>query len=169
MQMDSLLDKFKTIDTFVCDVDGVFTNGQLLVSEEGQLLRSMSAKDGFAVRKAIEAGYEFIIITGGRSEGVRLRFQALGVNHIYSGIHDKLSCFNELIQEGIILHPNKCIYMGDDILDLKLLQNVGVSACPKDAIMEVKQTVDYISPYQGGTGCVRDIIEKVLKLHNKWM
>ncbi|MBP7184958.1 MAG: HAD hydrolase family protein [Saprospiraceae bacterium] len=163
----NLLEKFKKITTFIFDVDGVFTNNHILVTEDGQLLRSMNTRDGLAVKKAIEMGYNIAIITGGNSKGVNIRFNNLGINHIYSGVNNKKEAFYDLI-ELLGIQPDEILYMGDDILDVPVMRLVELPTCPNDAIPEVHEISTYISPLKGGDGCVRDVIEKVLKLQNKW-
>lgn len=160
-------DLLQQINTFVFDVDGVFTNSEVLITEAGEHLRVMNTRDGQAVKYAIEAGYNIAIITKGFSQGVRKRFEFLGVPHIYDCVHDKLDAFNEYVQV-MELKREEILYMGDDIPDLCLFDRVGVSACPSDAATENLERAVYISPKAGGAGCVRDIIEKVMRLQGKW-
>lgn len=161
------LESLRSVHSFVFDVDGVFTNNHILVLEDGKLLRSMNIRDGYALKKAIGAGYRVAVITGGRSAGVVKRFRALGVEDIYIGRSEKLEAFEELV--GLYeLDPSGILYMGDDEPDLEVMRRVGVAACPADAIPAVRDYVNYISPLEGGAGCVRDVIEKVLKLNGRW-
>lgn len=166
--MSIVLKKFRKVDTFIFDVDGVFTNSDLLVSENGDLLRTMNSRDGFAVKHALNKGYKVIIITGGTSEGVKMRLSKLGVTHIFIGVQDKLTLFHELVSKGSI-NPETSVYMGDDIPDLEVMQHVVLPACPVDAASEIIEVSEYVSPVQGGSGCVRDIVESVLKTQNKWL
>lgn len=161
------LSKFSDIKTFIFDVDGVLTNSNLLVSENGDLLRTVNTRDGFAIRTAIDKGYNVFIITGGGSEGITKRFSRLGVPLIFSKVKDKKSKFEELISEHD-LNPEEILYMGDDIVDYEVMQKVGLAACPEDAVPEIVSLCKYVSPLKGGHGCVRDVIEKVLKLHDNW-
>lgn len=165
--MESYKTKLKHINTFVFDVDGVFTNNQVLLMPNGELLRSMNTKDGYTIRLALDAGFNVAIITGGKSEAVRHRFEGLGVKHIFLGVHDKISCFNQLVKEHNI-DPKKCLYMGDDIPDFDVMKLVGLAVCPQDAVPEIKAISDYVSPILGGHGCVRDIVEQTLKVHDVW-
>ncbi len=158
---------FKKIETIVLDCDGVLTNSQLLITEKGELLRSMNVRDGYAIKRAILQGIRFCIITGGSSVGVELRLKALGVQHYFSGISKKLDCFNEWA-DFHELDREKILYMGDDLADYEVMQVVGLSTCPADAAPEILNTTKYISPIKGGEGCVRDVLEKVLKLQGKW-
>lgn len=161
------LESFQNIHTFIFDVDGVLTDSSVLVLEDGKLLRKMSIRDGYALKKAILAGYRVCIITGGKSEGVRTRLANLGVTDIYTGVDDKLEVFEEYI-ESYDLDPQGILYMGDDLPDYPVMRRVGLPACPKNAAQELFQIVAYVSPCRGGEGCARDVIEKVLRLHDKW-
>jgi len=165
----NFLEKFNEIDTFIFDVDGVFTNNELLVMEDGMLLRTMNVKDGYAVRHAIDQGYKVAIITGGGSKGVVERFLNLGldVDDIHFDVHNKKTVYEKYIQDNYI-DPNGILYMGDDLTDYEVMRVVGLPTCPKDAAVEIIEISQYISPIVGGRGCVRDVIEKVLRLHERW-
>lgn len=166
--MSKLFDAFRKIDTLIFDVDGVFTDGGLLLAENGEMLRRVTTRDGYALKKLVQSGYSTVIITGGNSTGVQKRFESMGVEQFYSGIHDKIGLYESLLKDGKISNNHSCLYIGDDMPDLPVIQRVGLGCCPTDAIPEVKKVADYISPYEGGKGCVRDVIEKVLKLNEKW-
>ena len=155
------------ITTFVFDVDGVFTNSEVIVMENGDHVRTMNTRDGQALKFAMEAGFNVAIITKGFSAGVRKRFEFLGVPHIYDRLSEKESAFHEYINE-LGLTKNEILYMGDDIPDLVLFDKVGISACPSDAAVENLQRANYISSRKGGQGCVREVIEKVMRLQGKW-
>jgi len=149
-------------------VDGVFTNNELLITENGEFLRSMHVRDGQALKWAIQAGYTLGVITGGSSEGVKQRFtQQLGVQEYYSGIQDKALAFQSFMQRTGLKSTEIC-YMGDDLPDLPPLRKSALACCPFDAVPEVKAVSDYISPWVGGSGCVRDVVEKVMKIQGKW-
>lgn len=157
----------KDITTFVFDVDGVLTDGSLLISPEGEMLRKMSVRDGYALKTAVEKGYLVCIITGGTNEGVRARLKGLGITNIYLGAHHKdepLKRFMEMY--GIA--PENILYMGDDIPDIPPLRQIGLPACPQNAVPEVKALCKYVSHVKGGEGCVRDVIEQVLKIRGDW-
>jgi 3-deoxy-D-manno-octulosonate 8-phosphate phosphatase (KDO 8-P phosphatase) len=158
---------FNQITTFVFDVDGVFTNSEVLVMENGDLLRTMNTRDGQAVKIALEAGYNMAIITKGFSTGVRKRFDLLGIEHIYDKVNNKTEALADLMIK-LSIQQDEILYMGDDIPDIQVLGQVGVSSCPHDAVPEVMQKVQYISAFKGGNGCVRDVIEKVMKIQGKW-
>ena len=166
--MMNLLEHFRSIKTFIFDVDGVLTPGDLLITEKGELLRRMNVKDGFALKAAINKGYKIVIITGGNSEGVSLRLQGLGIETIYTQSHDKIVDFRNFLEQNPEINAEECIYMGDDVPDLPVLNAVGIAAVPNDAIPECINVASYVSPYKGGEGCVRDVIEKVLKLNGDW-
>ncbi len=156
------------IKAFVLDVDGVMTDGQLLLTEDGNYLRSFNIRDGYAIRKAIEEGFKITVISGGKSLGVQKRLSDLGLKDIYLGVNDKLPVLLQWMQkEGI--DSNQLAYMGDDILDLPCYAHAALKACPQDAAPEIRSICNYISGYHGGKGCVRDLIEKIMKSQNTWM
>ena len=163
----SVLEKFKSIRTFVFDVDGVMTDGSVLVFESGEQVRRMSARDGYSLQLAIKKGYRVIVISGGSSEGVRLRLQYLGIRDIYLNIHDKVDVLRRYAQEHR-LDEKDMLYMGDDIPDYAPMNYVGLACAPADAAPEIRHIAGYISSFGGGQGCVRDVIEKVLKLNGHW-
>lgn len=162
-----MLDQLKNIKAFVFDMDGVLTDGSLIVHPEGELIRTMNVKDGYAMQFAIKQGFPIAIISGGTSKPAEIRFQKLGIKAIYLGVRNKTAVLEDWLK-SINLSADQALYMGDDMPDWEVMQRVGVKSCPKDAIPEIQAISDYISPFNGGKGCVRDIIEKVLKLQNKW-
>lgn len=162
-----VLSKFKSIRYFIFDVDGVLTNGNVLVTEDGKFLRTFSTKDGFAMRSATDKAYKIFIITGAKSEGTVMRLKAVGAHEVYSAISDKKKVLQMLI-EKYQMQRDEMLYMGDDLPDYEVMQMVGLPCCPADAVDEIKEVAMYISPYNGGAGCVRDVIEKVLKLNSNW-
>jgi 3-deoxy-D-manno-octulosonate 8-phosphate phosphatase (KDO 8-P phosphatase) len=157
----------KDITTFVFDVDGVFTNSTLHITTDGEMLRSMSVKDGYALKTALGKGYKICIITGGTNEGVRIRLKGLGVTDIYLGAHLKEIPLREFVMTHNIDLKN-VLYMGDDMPDIPPMQMVGLPTCPQDAVQEVKAVAKYISHKNGGDACVRDVIEQVLKVRGDW-
>lgn len=162
-----LFKRFSKIKVFVFDIDGVLTNGQLLVQEDGTLLRSMNVKDGYALQLAVKKGYPVVVISGGNSKGAQIRLNRLGIQNVFIGVEDKTKLFGDLIN----LHKwsfEEMLYMGDDIPDLEVMQLCGLKSCPKDAAMELQEIADYISPKNGGEGCVRDVLEKVMKIQALW-
>jgi 3-deoxy-D-manno-octulosonate 8-phosphate phosphatase (KDO 8-P phosphatase) len=160
--------KLNTIKAFIFDIDGVLTDGTVHITEDGQLLRQMNIKDGYAMKAAIDKGYVVAIISGGSNEGVRVRLKNLGIHDIYLGVHDKVEKFHEIC-DAYQLNPETILYMGDDIPDYLVMQKVGLPTCPQDATPEIKAISQYISHVNGGKGCVRDVIEQTLKVQGKWM
>jgi len=160
-------EKFRDVQTFIFDVDGVLTNNEVLVTEEGQLLRTMNVRDGYAIKHAVEAGYRVCIITGGRSEGVRKRLEVLGVQDIYVNRQEKLEAYEEYIH-AYDLDEGEILYMGDDLPDYPVMRRVGLPVCPNDAAHELLEIAQYVSPFAGGSGCARDVIQKVMLLHGTW-
>jgi 3-deoxy-D-manno-octulosonate 8-phosphate phosphatase (KDO 8-P phosphatase) len=165
--MTNLIPVFKNIKAFAFDIDGVLTQGDVLVNEEGQMLRSVNIKDGYALQHAVKQGYAIAIISGGKSEGMRKRFEGLGVAHIYLGQEHKEAAFADFLAKAN-LTANDVAYMGDDMPDIPLLKQVGLSCCPKDSAVDVKEICTYISPYNGGEACVRELIERTMKIQNTW-
>ncbi|WP_397446678.1 KdsC family phosphatase [Polaribacter sp. R77954] len=155
------------ISTFIFDVDGVLTNGMLTIMPSGELVRHMNVKDGYAMKTALNKGFKVCIISGGTNQAVKSRLQALGIQDVYLGAHNKIQQYSEIV-EKYNLSPDEILYMGDDIPDVPVMQEVGMPACPNDAVPEVQKTAKYISNLKGGEGCVRDVIEQVLKVQGKW-
>ena len=155
------------INTFVFDVDGVFTDGTLHITSTGEMLRKMNVKDGYALKTALQKEYNVCIITGGNNEGVRNRFKALGVTDIYLSAHHKQEPLDEYLDIHNI-NPENVLYMGDDMPDIPPMKMVQLATCPQNAVAEVKAIADYVSHKNGGEGCVRDIIEQVLKVRGDW-
>lgn len=155
------------ITTFIFDVDGVLTNGNVTIFPNGELIRTMNTKDGFALKVAVDCGYNICIITGGNDISVKKRLMGLGITDVYLGTHNKIIEFeNYLIKNNI--KANQVLYMGDDIPDLPVMLEVKLAACPKDAAPEIQNISQYISHKKGGNGCVRDVIEQVLKVQDRW-
>lgn len=164
------LERFDPINTFIFDVDGVLTDSQLLVLENGKLLRQMSVRDGYAIKRAIDTGYKVAIITGGKSEGVVKRLQGLGVVDVYYGISDKVEAYREFmyLYDDEITDEN-VLYMGDDVPDYDVMRLVGFPTCPRDACPEILSIASYVSHAKGGGGAVRDVIERTLRLKGHWL
>lgn len=156
------------ITTFVFDVDGVLTDGTIQISTQGKLLRTMNMKDGYALKAAHQAGYTVCIISGGKNEGVRSRLRGLGLTDIFLGIQDKVEQMDEFF-DIYSIKPEQVLYMGDDIPDYYAMQQIGLPCCPQDAVAEIKNISKYVSHKKGGKGCVRDVIEQVMKVQGKWI
>lgn len=155
------------IQAFIFDVDGVLTDGSVTVFENGELVRKMNIKDGYALKTAVDMGYHVCVISGGSNEGVRKRLKGLGITDIYLGIHDKIEKYYE-IMDMYELKPEQVVYMGDDIPDYPVMQLVGLPCAPVDAAPEIKMLAKYVSPKKGGEGCARDILEQVMRVQGKW-
>ena len=162
------LELFGEIDTLIFDVDGVLTDSFVHVQEDGKLLRRMNIRDGYALKRAAASeDLRVIIITGGKSEGVRIRLQNLGIEEVHIGVGDKMEVYTTLV-DRFELDEGRILYMGDDLPDYDVMRRVGLPCCPADAVPEVKSVAMYVSPQVGGHGCARDVIEKVLKLRGDW-
>ena len=163
----NVLAEFKKVTTFIFDIDGVLTDGTLLVLADGLQARQMHVKDGFGLQMALRHGYRVFIVSGGVSEEARKRLEYLGLTDIHLGIGDKTAFVSDILKSNKIKWA-EVLFMGDDLPDIPLMSKVGLPACPADAVSEVKSIVKYISPINGGWGCVRDVIEKVLKVNGHW-
>lgn len=163
-----MLDKLKQITTFIFDVDGVLTDGNILVTETGEQLRTFNTKDGYALQLAVKMGFNLCIISGGSSLGILKRMNGLGIVDVYLGVQHKLSVYSNYVKNNN-LHPKEIIFIGDDMPDIPTMKLVGLAACPANAANDIKEISHYISPYNGGAGVARDIIEKVLKIQGKWL
>jgi 3-deoxy-D-manno-octulosonate 8-phosphate phosphatase (KDO 8-P phosphatase) len=160
--------KLHKIKAFIFDVDGVLGSSTVLLNQSGELLRTMNIKDGYAMVYAVRQGYLIGIISGGKSDAVNKRFVDLGIKDVYMGSKSKMDCYNDFISKYKLNH-DEVLFMGDDLPDYEVMQKVGIAVCPADAAQEIKSVSVYISSINGGDGCVREIIEQVLKLQGKWM
>jgi 3-deoxy-D-manno-octulosonate 8-phosphate phosphatase (KDO 8-P phosphatase) len=161
-------EKLARVEAFIFDVDGVFTDGGITLEPGGDFLRTYYAKDGYAVTYAASLGVPIFIISGGRGEMLTNRFQMLKVTKVYANVGDKPAVLRELVEQYGINLANT-VYMGDDIPDLPVMRLVGIPVCPADACPEIIESAIYVSQYAGGHGCVRDIIEQVLRAQDKWL
>jgi 3-deoxy-D-manno-octulosonate 8-phosphate phosphatase (KDO 8-P phosphatase) len=162
-----VLSAFAKITTFVFDVDGVLTDGTLLLLPGGEMARTMNIKDGYALQLAVKQGYQVLIISGAKSDLVKERLVKLGVSQVYMGVTDKKTLLLDLLAQQN-LSPDTTLFMGDDMPDLGAMQAIGLPCCPADACSEVKAVSRYVSPVAGGYGCAREVIEKVMKIQGKW-
>ena len=166
--MDNFKERLKDIKAFVFDVDGVFSSN-IYLHPSGDMYRSMNTKDGYALQYAIKKeNFLAGIITGGYSESVKSRFNGLGITDVYIKSTNKLDDFEDFMYK-YNLKPEEIVYMGDDLPDYEIMKIVGVPTCPADAAEEIKAISVYISDKKGGEGCVRDIIEQVLRAQGKWV
>lgn len=166
--MTNYKELLKGITTFIFDYDGVLSQGLVVLTEDGEPLRTANVRDGYALQLAVKRGYNIAIISGGKSKSVMNRLLSLGITDVFLGVGNKLEVFEQYIAEKGI-RPDEIVYMGDDIPDYHVMQRAAVPACPADAAEEIRSISKYISHFDGGQGCVRDIIEQVMKLQHKWM
>lgn len=166
--MSNYKELLREVNTFIFDYDGVLTDGSVLLLENGEALRTANVKDGYALQLAIKKNYHVVIISGGTAESIRKRFDALNVKDVFLGVEKKILIYDEYISQNHLL-PEHVLYMGDDIPDYEVMLKAGVPSCPADAAQEIKAISKYISHFDGGKGCVRDVIEQVLKIQGKWM
>ena len=158
----------KVIKGIVFDVDGVLSPSTVPLSPNGTPSRMVNVKDGYAMQLAVKKGLNLAIITGGKSEAVRQRYIGLGLENVFLGVSVKIDVFNQWLEESE-LRADEVLYMGDDIPDYEVMKICGCACCPSDAASEIKAIATYISPYAGGQGCCRDVIEQVLKAQGLWM
>jgi 3-deoxy-D-manno-octulosonate 8-phosphate phosphatase (KDO 8-P phosphatase) len=165
--MANYLSQLHHIKCFVFDVDGVLTDGMVLALESGEQTRRFNIKDGYGIERALLARYHVAIISGGKQIGVEKRLQFLKIKHIHLGVKNKVVVFNQMLTE-LNITPNQVLYMGDDLPDYEVMKLVGLPCCPADATQEIKDLSLYVSDKKGGEGCVRDVIEKVMKVQHTW-
>ena len=163
----NLLQSFKPVTTFIFDLDGVLTDANILVYETGEQVRRMSVKDGYALQMAVKKKYRVAVFSGANGLGAKNRLLKLGITDVFLQVQDKKKDIEEYL-ELHQLHWNEILYMGDDIPDYPVLKMAGLPCAPADAVPEVLQAAKYVSTFPGGKGCVRDVIEKVLRLHDNW-
>lgn len=163
----NVLARLRKVKVFVFDMDGVLTDGSLLVVDENKWLRKMNIKDGYALQLAVKNGYSILIISGSDAPPVVERLHKLGITDVFMKVVEKEVLLKKYISENKC-SPDEVLYMGDDIPDYECMQTAGCACCPADAAVEIRQIASYISPIKGGHGCVRDVIEKVMKLNNQW-
>ena len=159
--------KLKEIELFVFDYDGVFTDGIVLLMEDGSNVRQANTRDGYAVQWAIKQGMNVAVLTGGREKAVEARMRLLGVEEVHLGCHDKLESLKVLCDK-LNVDIDKVMYMGDDMPGYPAMKNVGLAVCPNDAATDIKEISDYVSPIDGGRGCVREILEQAMRLKGIW-
>jgi 3-deoxy-D-manno-octulosonate 8-phosphate phosphatase (KDO 8-P phosphatase) len=166
--MANYKEHLKHINTFIFDYDGVLTDGSVITTNDGEAYRISDVKDGYALQLARKKGYKVAVISGARSESMVHRMRALQITDVFMGVEKKLASFRDFLEKNNLRREN-VLYVGDDIPDYEVMREAGVSACPADAAEEIKAVAHYISHFNGGRGCVRDIIEQTLKVQGKWM
>lgn len=157
-----------SIKALIFDVDGVLSTDVMQLSPEGDPVRTVNVKDGYALQLAVKRGLHICIITGARVASVRKRFEGLGIKDVYIASAVKINDFNDFIGK-YDLKPEEILYMGDDIPDYQIMERVGLPVCPADAVPEIKSLSKYVSPVKGGYGCVRDVVEQVMKVKGMWL
>jgi 3-deoxy-D-manno-octulosonate 8-phosphate phosphatase (KDO 8-P phosphatase) len=166
--MTNFKEELQNVKAFVFDIDGVLSTQTIALSLWGIPLRTVNLRDGYALQLAVKKGYHVGVISGANSKEYIKRLKTLGVNDIYLNSRTKKESITELVRKWNI-DFRQVLYMGDDIPDFEVMKMVGLPACPSDADSEIKQVSVYISDKRGGEGCVRDVIEQTLRLHNNWM
>lgn len=159
--------KLASVKLLAFDIDGVLTDGTVTFLENGEVSRNFFARDGYAIERAAKAGLLLAIVSSARSATLKARFEAIGVSEVFLDCTDKLDAVKEL-EARYDLSSEEILYMGDDLPDYEAMQRVGIASCPDDAAPEIRMICQYVSPYEGGRGCVRDVIEQTLKAQNKW-
>lgn len=160
-------ERLPKIKTFLFDVDGVLTNGTVQIMPNGEVVRNLNSKDGYAIQLAVKKGYRIAIITGGNSSAIKSNLQELGIKDVFLSQHNKIACYENYILEND-LKEDEIVYMGDDLPDYDVMKRVGIAACPNNSAHEIKEISIYISNRNGGDACVRDIIEQVMRSQNTW-
>jgi 3-deoxy-D-manno-octulosonate 8-phosphate phosphatase (KDO 8-P phosphatase) len=163
----NVLEKFLPITTVILDMDGVLSDGSLLITPDGEWVRKMNIKDGYILQLAVKKGYRVMVITGSSSSPVEKRLNRLGINMVYQNVKDKMMLLKTLMAEHAFSSV-ETLYMGDDIPDLDVMKFCGLSCCPADSSRDILAIADYISPVKGGEGCVRDVLEKLMRVQGKW-
>ena len=164
----NVLAEFKKITTFIFDIDGVLTDSTIFLLENGLQARRMNIKDGLGLQMALRNGFKVMAISGSYSEPVIHRLKKLGIENSHMSVLNKKEFVSDLISKNN-LKWEEVLYMADDLPDIDLMKAVGLPCCPADAVPEILELSKYISPVNGGMGCVRDVIEKVLKVQDKWI
>lgn len=168
MEAKNFREGLQNVRAFAFDLDGVLSSSEIVVDEQGEMYRKANTRDGFALQLAVRAGYPIAIITGCVHEGVRRRYSSIGINDIYLGVRNKAEALEDFCTTRGVSQA-RVLYMGDDLPDYEAMQRVGMPTCPLDAIAEIQRVAKYVSPFGGGAGCVRDVVEQVMRLQGKWV
>jgi 3-deoxy-D-manno-octulosonate 8-phosphate phosphatase (KDO 8-P phosphatase) len=167
--MPNYKENLKKITTFMFDYDGVMSDGMIwIVNGEYDQIRNANVKDGYGLHQAVMNNYRVVIVTGGKGDAIKTRMKNIGVKEVFQAVENKKEVFLQYCEENDI-KSEEILYMGDDIPDLEVMSMVGIATCPADAVPEIKQVSHYISPFRGGNGAVRDVIEQVMKVQGKWL
>lgn len=165
--MSNFKEDLNQVKAFAFDVDGVLSSQVIPLFPDGEPMRTANIKDGFILQLAIKLGYPIAIITGAKTQAVEKRYLGLGIQDVYIGVSEKLPVFEKWVTKRN-LDPANVLYMGDDLPDYPVMKRVGIPVCPGDAVEEIKSLCKYISDKKGGEGCVRDVMEQVLRAHGQW-
>jgi 3-deoxy-D-manno-octulosonate 8-phosphate phosphatase (KDO 8-P phosphatase) len=165
--MSNFKEDLMKVKAFAFDVDGVLSSQIIPLHPSGEPMRTANIKDGYILQLAVKLGYQIAIITGGNTDAVRKRYENLGIQNVFTGISEKLPVFEQWLNDNDLTAEN-VLYMGDDMPDFPVMKHVGIPTCPADAVQEIKGLCKYISDKNGGEGCVRDVMEQVLRAHGKW-
>lgn len=166
--MTNFKEDLSRIKAFIFDIDGVLSTQTVYFSPQDEPVRTLNLRDGYAIQWAVKTGYKVAIISGAHNENLRTRYEGLGISDIYLNAANKVDSYRHFMEKNN-LKDQDILYMGDDIPDIPVMQMVGTPTCPADAAVEVKQMAKYVSLYNGGAGCARDVIEQVLKAQNNWL
>ncbi len=166
--MTFVKEELKHIKAMIFDIDGVLSSDTSPLDEDGNPVRTANVKDGYAIRNALNMGYHLGIITGGTTERVRMRYEGLGVPLIYMGVRDKVTALRDFMKKTGV-PAEDILYMGDDLIDFQIMSLVGFPVCPADAVHEIQEISLYISEKKGGEGCVRDVIEQIMRAQDTWI
>lgn len=158
----------KSIKAIVFDVDGVLSRQTITLHPNGEPMRTVNIRDGYAIQYAVKRGLTIAILTGAKTESVRKRYEGLGVNDIFMGCSVKIDVYERFLGDHG-LSDTEVMYMGDDIPDYEVMKRCGCPVCPKDAACDIKDISLYVSQYNGGDGCGRDVIEQVLRAQGQWL
>ncbi len=159
--------RLNKISTIMFDIDGVITDGKVVVMENGEVLRNLNSKDGYALHLATQKGYRMCVISGGNNVGIKHLLARTGITDVFINAHDKMAVYEAFVKEHN-LNDEEVVFMGDDLPDHGIMSRVGLAACPNDAAVEIKEICQYVSPKNGGEGCVRDILEQIMRAQGKW-
>lgn len=159
--------RLNKITTIMFDIDGVITDGKVFVMESGEVLRNLNSKDGYALHLAAQKGYRMCVISGGNNVGIKHLLARTGINDVFINAHDKMAVYETYLLENKI-KDEEVMFMGDDLPDHGIMNRVGLAACPNDAAVEIKAVCQYVSPKNGGEGCVRDVLEQIMRVQGNW-
>lgn len=157
-----------SVKAIIFDVDGVLSLSTIQMSPAGLPVRTVNIKDGYAIQLAIKMGMKIAIISGGTDPSIEERYRKLGMTDIFMSCSTKIQVLNQYLADNN-LKAEEVIYVGDDIPDYEIMKVVGCPCCPADACSDIKEISTYVSPYEGGKGCARDIIEQILRAKGLWL